>query len=195
MAYIVVDENGEIKEEFKGKRIVGLEHGDRVLRRASSEYLAKKIKQSKERAIERIKEMQKDKATYMNCLTDTFTKADTKEFKLLLGELNVYEKAFLLSVMPYVGYEDCAIKKDNGSPLSVKECAQISGMSERKAFEVISSLKDKCIIYKGKTGKETQYFMNPWLFSKGNKLNKVLKYMFRNYKVRCKGMKPWKDLQ
>lgn len=193
-SYIVIDENGEIKEEFTGKRIVGLEHGDRVLRKKSAEFLAIKEKYGRDKALEEIKESQKDKTVYMNCLTDTFTKADTKEFKCLLKELDVYEKAFLLSVMPYVGYEDCAIKKDNGSPLNMKDFVSVSGISERKLFDVIGSLKDKCIIYKGKTGNEIQYFMNPWLFSKGNKLNKVLKYMFRNYKIRSKGNVSWKDL-
>ena len=193
-SYIVIDENGEIKEEFTGKRIVSLEKGDRVLRKKSIEYLAIREKYGKEKALEKIKESQKDTTTYMNCLTDAFTKADTKEFKCLLKELDVYEKAFLLSVMPYVGYEDCAVKKDNGSPLNMKDFASISGMSERKVFDVVGSLKDKCIIYKGKTGSEIQYFMNPWLFSKGNKLNKVLKYMFRNYKIRSKGNVSWKDL-
>ena len=172
-----------------------MNHGDRVVRKKSLEYLAKKEKFGKEQIVENIKEVQKDGSTYMNCLTNIFTKADTKEFKLVLKELNVYEKAMILSLVPYIGYEDCAVKKDNGSPLNVKDLAEISGMSERKAFDVINSLKDKEMVYRGKNGTETQYFVNPWLLSKGNKLNKVLKYMFRNYKIRSKDGIMWKDLK
>lgn len=194
MAYIVIDENGEIREEFNGKRVVGLDAGDRVLRKKSLDYLKAQGKSGKEIAVEEIKLMQQNGITYMNCLTDNFTKACTKEFRLILKELSVYEKAFMLSVMPYVGYEDCAIKKDNGTPLGIKDFVEISGISERKIYDVIASLKEKDMIYKGKNSKEVQYFMNPWLFYKGNKLNKVLKYMFRNYKVRSKHMRFWSEL-
>lgn len=131
----------------------------------------------------------------MGPLSDVFVKGGTEELKLVLKELDVYEKAFVLSLMPYVGYEDCAIKKGNGSPLGMKDFEDVSGISLRKIYDILNELKNKCIIYKGKTGSEVQYFMNPWLFYKGNKLNKVLKYMFRNYKVRSKNMKCWKDIK
>ena len=189
--FTVIDENGEI---IDGK-FVQLEHGDKVLRKASREYLKRKSASKRDKAIEKIKDDQKDGKVYADSVQDVYTKAGSKEFRYLLGELNVYEKAFLLSVMPYVGYEDCAIKKDNGSPLNIKDFALVSGMSESKVYDVIAHLKKECIIYKGKTGSEVQYFVCPWLFCRGNRFNKVLKYMFREYKVRCRGNVAWKDLK
>lgn len=131
----------------------------------------------------------------MNIPSEMFVKVNHTEFRMLMKELDVYEKAFLVSIMMYVGYEDCSIRKDNGVPLNVKDFSDISGMSERKMFSVLSSLREKNVICKDKIGKDTVYFMNPWLCFKGNKLNKVLRCMFEDYRIRSNGMTKWKCLK
>jgi hypothetical protein len=69
--------------------------------------------------------------------------------------------------------------------------------------EVVTEMHDgdrivrgsKDIICRNKNSKERQYFVNPWLFCKGNRINKVLQTMFRNYGVRvCGGIK-WKHIK
>ena len=67
-------------------------------------------------------------------------------------------------------------------------------MSTGKLSKVIRSLIDKDILYKGKNSKNVQYFVNPWLFCKGNRINKVLKTMFENYKIRTYGVR-WGELK
>jgi hypothetical protein len=54
-------------------------------------------------------------------------------------------------------------------------------------------LLKKDIIYRGKNSENNQWFVNPWLFSRGSTINKVLKTMFQNYHIRTKGCR-WKDL-
>jgi len=111
-----------------------------------------------------------------------------------MKELNVYEKAFLYAIAPYVGYEDCCIKYDNGKELNFNTLSDITGISTGKLSEVIKGLIDKDILYKGKNSKNVQYFVNPWLFCKGNRINKVLKTMFKNYYIRTLGKK-WSELE
>ena len=102
-------------------------------------------------------------------IIDYFYKGNIAEIRAIMKELDTYEKAFLYSIAPFVSYEDCCLK------------------------ETIKSLIDKYILYKGKNSKNTQYFVNPWLFCKGNRINKVLKTMFKNYKIRTLGVR-WREL-
>lgn len=113
-----------------------------------------------------------------------------------MEKLNVYEKAFLFSITPYIGYEDCCLKyPSNGVELRFDKLVDISGMSRSKVSDVISSLVEKDILYKGKNSNTIQYFVNPWLFCKGNRINKVLKTMFKNYQIQVKDGTMWKDLK
>lgn len=112
-----------------------------------------------------------------------------------MKSLNIYEKGFLFSIVPYIGYEDCCLKYDNGIELKFDSLIEISGISKGKLSQVINSLVEKDILYKGKNSNMTQYFVNPWLFCKGNRINKVLKTMFKNYKIQIKNGKEWKELE
>lgn len=123
---------------------------------------------------------------------ESFFKGNIEEIKAVMIDLNVYEKAFLYSIVPYMGYDDCCLKYRNGNELTFDKLVEISGISKGKLSEVIKDLIKKDILYKGKNSQNAQYFVNPWLFCKGNRINKVLKRMFRNYKIRIYGIK-WGD--
>ncbi len=112
-----------------------------------------------------------------------------------MKELDTYEKAFLYTIAPYVGYEDCCIKNINGKELDMDDFVGLSGMSRDKAYRTIKSLIGKDILYKGKNSKNVQYFVNPWLFSRGTRVNKVLKRMFKNYRIRTKNNIKWSELE
>ena len=180
MPYIVIDENGEIVEELCGRRIVALNDGDRVVRKRSIEHYKKRLAENNKPSKAR---------SYTNVLADKFTMINIDELKLLIGALDVSEKAFLLSISPYVGYGDCCIKKGDGTSLNVKDIMDASNMSRSRVYEIIASLIDKNVLYKDKRG----YFVNPWLFYRGSKINGELKDMFGNYEIRCEDMVRWKD--
>lgn len=122
-----------------------------------------------------------------------YAKTNTGELKLLIPDLGKTEKVLLLSLLPYVGYDDCCLKYDNGKELNVENMAKISGLSLSTTEDVVSSLKSKDVLYKGKNSRNVQYFVNPWICSKGNRFNKVLKRMFNNYYIRSLGVQ-WKEL-
>lgn len=151
------------------------------------------FKRTKEKqAIKRQEEI--DEGQYDRWIVDTFYKGNVPELKAIMKELDTYEKALLYSVAPYIGYEDCCIRHTNGKELNVEDVAELSGMSRNKAFEVVKGLIEKDILYKGKNSKNVQYFVNPWLFSKGTRVNRVLKRMFKNYRIRTKNNVKWGEL-
>lgn len=126
---------------------------------------------------------------------ESFYKGNIEEIRKTMKDLDVYEKAFLYSIATYIGYEDCCLKYDNGVELRFDSLVEIAGISKGKLSSVINGLVEKDILYKGKNSNTVQYFINPWLFCKGNRINKVLKTMFKNYKIQVKNGTKWKDLK
>ena len=158
------------------------------MKESSINAFKKKLENDAERKIDEL-----STGNYEIWNLELFYKGNVKEIQAIMKELNVYEKAFLYSIVPYIGYDDCCLKYNNGNELSFEKMIEISGISKGKLSETIKSLIDKDILYKGKNSKNTQYFVNPWLFCKGNRINKVLKTMFKNYKIRTFGVR-WKEL-
>lgn len=179
-------------ETSTGEILATEENGDRIKYTKSSSIKSyRKIKETK--SIEKQKEIDECKKQVWEY--DRFFKGNIREIQLTMEDLDVYEKAFLYSIVPFVGYEDCCLKYSNGTELDMNAMVRISGISKRKMQDVIKGLIDKDILYRGKNSKTYQYFVNPWLFCKGNVINKVLKSMFKNYKIKTLNNVMWKDLK
>ena len=171
-SYIVDKKTGQITGEVK--------EGDRLTRKQS--IMALKLMQEKENATEPFGQ-------------DVFYKGYTNEIKAVLKELSTTERAFLFSIAPYINFEDCCLKYKNGVDVTTDDLIEICNLSRSTTFNTVNTLVDKDILYKGKNSKNRQYFVNPWLFCKGNRINKVLRTMFQNYRVRIYGGIKWKDLK
>lgn len=174
--HVVSPETGEIYTEIF--------EGDSILRGGSKKAL-KKIKEKKEAKI--IETLVWDMSNFM--------KMNTMEMRLWMKDLSQNEKVFLFSIVPYVSYDDCHLQDVGGEDMGTEDLVKIVGISRSVTYKTIESLLKKDIIYKGKNSKNKQYFVNPWLFCKGNRINKVLKTMFQNYKIRILGDKRWKDVR
>lgn len=147
--------------------------GDRVLRKQSIDYLN----------------------TYQEWRIEHFYKGNIDELRKQLLALSINERAFLMSIATYVGYTDCCLKYDNGNTLDTDDLMSLCGMQKSLLYATLDSLRKKDIIYKGKNSNGVQYFVNPWLFVKGNKINRVLKTMFCNYKIKIMGGQKWGELK
>ncbi len=112
----------------------------------------------------------------------------------MLNELDIYEKSFLYSIAAYVGYEDGCLKYDNGKEINFESLIEITQISRRKLKDVINQLVNKKVLYKKKKGRNIQYFVNPWLISKGNRISKKLRTMFKEYNIKIY-KKKWRELQ
>jgi hypothetical protein len=167
---MVNPDTGEITDEiYEGDRV-------RIIRKESLDYLVNTQSDFQEWHIE------------------NFYKANAPELRKIMQDLSVYEKAFIFAMATYVGYDDCCIKYPNGNDIGTEDLIKLTGFGRTKLFETIESLVKKDVIYKGKNSHGRQYFINPWLFCKGNRINVVLKAMFKNYRIRIRGGVKWKDI-
>ena len=158
MKKLVISEHGELLDE--------LNTGDRILRAKSIEFLKKS-----------------------ELIVDGgFVKLPIEELQLLLPELNIQEKSFLMSVAPYVGYDDCKLKwPKNGYDITSEQLLGIVGGSKSGFYRVINSLTDKRLLY----GK---YYINPWVLNRGKNQGKELRKYFKDYKIRSMGGIEWRAL-
>lgn len=166
-----------------GEQMNDIFPGDQIVRRESSESYKKYVKSKSEK-----------EKSYQRWDLDNFYRANISELTLLLEELSQSEKAFLFSISPYISFEDCHLMYHNNVDIGTEELVKITRMSRTTVYKIIDSLISKDILYKGMNSKTRQYFVNPWIFSKGSRINKVLKTMFGNYEIRILGNKKWKDL-
>jgi regulator of RNase E activity RraB len=180
-AHVVNAETGEITNQIF--------EGDSILRKESQDALKKlkEVKESKE-------EPQKQCETLIWNMSN-FMKMNIIEVRLWMDDLNQAEKAFLFSIVPCVSYDDCHLQTHDGKDIGTEDLVRITKLSRSLVYETIETLIKKDILYKGKNSKNRQYFVNPWIFCKGNRINRVLKTMFKNYKIRILGGKQWKDVK
>lgn len=175
VANVVSTNTGEIVDD--------LFPGDRIIRRESSNSYKKYVKKNSENTSE-----------YQKWNLDNFYRANISELTLLLKDLSQTEKAFLFSVSPYISFEDCRLVFHNNVDIGTEHLVEITNMSRTTVYSTINSLIAKDVLYKGRNSKTRQYFVNPWIFSKGSRINKVLKSMFGNYEIRILGNRKWKDI-
>lgn len=173
------------KESAVPKKVIVNLENDRVERVA---YEGDRVRIMREASINYLEQ-------YQTWNLEHFYKGHADEIRRLMKELSTNEKAFLFAIAAYVGYDDCCLKFPNGTDITSKHLIEITGLSNGAVHNTINSLVKKDIIYKGKNSKNRQYFINPWLFCKGNRINKVLKTMFKNYNIRIYGGTKWKDLK
>ena len=158
--------------------------GDKIVRLSSRE------------AFKKIKE-QETKNICEKWDVKDFNKINAEELQLIMNELSQLEKTFLFSILPYITFDSNSLQIGKGKKavdVGTEDLIEITGMARSTMYDVIKSLHEKDIIYKGKNSKNMQYYVNPWLFCKGNRINNVLKNMFKNYKIQSRGGVEWKDL-
>lgn len=124
-----------------------------------------------------------------------YVKSYTDELKLVLPQLTTIEKALFLSILPYVAYLSCCIQDREGRDIGLNEMERISGMAKKTVIKALQGLVDKDVLYRGKNSKKLQVFANPWLVASGAAINKTLKTMFKNYKIRSKEGVTWQEYE
>jgi hypothetical protein len=166
----IIDNNGQVLTEINP--------GDRIktIRKESLEFL------------ERQRELQEWNIIH-------FYKGNIDEIKQLNEDLTNSEMGILFAIIPYINYDDCCLKFENGKELGFDDMISLGKLSRGKTSEVLNELRKKDVIYKGLNSEGLQYFVNPWLFCKGNKIDKVLKTMFKNYRIRIKQNQKWDEIE
>ncbi len=119
-----------------------------------------------------------------------FVKINYAELMLLSDMLTNSERLFLFAVLPYIGYSDNCIRYINGRQLRFSDFREIIEFKKSKIYGILSSLSGKVVIVKY----NKKYFMNPWIATRGSRINKNLKNLFGEYFVLTKGKK-WSEIK
>lgn len=181
--FMIIDKDtGEILEEYDSSevRIIGKKQIDSC-KSTNGGSIKKEEEESRKEGIS---------------MRNTFIKNNHLELRAVKEELDLYERSVLTSMMDYIEYwSNCVVINEEGFT-TVDDIARISKVSWRKALDVLKSLTEKRLIAKVISGKRNryQYYINPWIATRGNVVNATLKSMFGEYPVRTKGMIKWKDL-
>lgn len=173
---------GEIEIEFEGDYKI-------VSKKQSDNYIKFKDKYGKKI----ISELEDNTIVPFN--VGNFHKLVTKEYTMILKELNDTEISFLARVMSHTAYRSCGVQSGRKLEFTMKELSELLSMNEKTMRKAIISLISKRMISKCvSSGYRFKIYVNPWICHKGSEIDATLKHMFGDYQVRSKNMKKWKDL-
>ena len=160
MAYKVVNDDGEI--------IGYIQEGDRVIRTESIDAIKGTVAWNPEESFGKFYPEAMKKLSKFNC-----TASESRLLFLALG---------------YVSYKSGLLMHDNGRSITARWLADELNMDIKHVYKTINNLIAKGILYKGSgdKGKIDEYFVNPFYFFKGNRINQTLIAMFSDPKDRVK---------
>ena len=92
----------------------------------------------------------------------------------------------LTTIIKYFRYDSGLVSFRNGKPLTVEDISNISKLPLSSCFMAVDKLVQKKIIGKSKVGHDIKYYMNPFIFCRGTRINRTLFTMFENSR--------WKNL-
>ena len=109
----------------------------------------------------------------------------TKVFDISMFELSRVltgtEMLFVMYLSRFIEYESGKLSYSNGKSVNKYVLGKHLSKSIRSIEMLLKSLEEKQVIHKCKQG-SIKYFVNPFLFMKGRKINKTLCEMFCNTK-------------
>lgn len=69
----------------------------------------------------------------------------------------------------------------SNSPLNNDDIMSVTGYSKSTVIRLMDELVKAKVFARTKVGVSYQYYANPYIFSKGSRINKTLEAMFKNY--------------
>lgn len=142
-----------------GEKIDELRPGDRLLRGKTAEYLADTVE------------------LLPNSI---YIKAFIRPMAVLADALTGAEMNLVYYCLQFLSYESGMLKNKNGQPLARTNISKTMDLSIQSIDRLLQGLKEKQVMGRNVVGREVQYFMNPWLFMRGKRINKTLYDMFKN---------------
>lgn len=133
--------------------------GDRILRKNTVDYLSRTVE---------------------IMANEPYTKVYNRPMFSIAKSLTGSELQMVYFLLPFMSFESGMLKTRNGQPLNRKQIAERTGLSINTVDRLLQGLKEKQIIGRNVVGREVQYFMNPYLFMRGKRINKTLHDMFKN---------------
>lgn len=148
----VIDENGQV--------LTTINSGDRILRKESVDHLSETIPWGKDM---------------------DFVKMYSHFSKVALG-LSGGATVIAVVLAEYIAYQSNLIcNRCQTNPLNNDDICRITGYEKRQVLRLMTELVEKKVFARTKVGHSYQYYANPYIYSKGARINKTLEAMFRNY--------------
>jgi len=115
------------------------------------------------------------------CKGYQYTKVFSDTMNVVGKELSGAECKIIMLLLSYIRYDSGMIATLKGNPLTNQDIVEIVKMSKRTVSDIMDGLVKKRIFARNRVGVCNQYFANPYIFLRGNYINKTLKAMFKNY--------------
>lgn len=145
---------------YKTGQVMGeLKEGDRILRARTEDYLDNTIEINKKEPFVKV-----------------YLKAMFEVSKSIDGTCN----QLLNILLPYTSYKTGILTYSNGNKINKKHILKISGLNEKTVDRCINKLIALKVIGKHKTGREVCYTVNPYIFMRGQRVNKTLHEFFKD---------------
>ncbi|MCT4507147.1 MAG: hypothetical protein N4A48_00010 [Tepidibacter sp.] len=96
--------------------------------------------------------------------------------------LNMTELGIILTLCNHIRYEDNLLYSSNGNALKKKDLCKILEIGHNAVDKYISSLVKKGVIATVKVKRSVNYYMNPYIFYQGNRIDNTLLNMFNKAK-------------
>ena len=114
-----------------------------------------------------------------------FIKVFTDELMKMRKKMNSTDIIVSTILMHFISYESGMLtktgKNDERYPLMNEDIEQITGLSNKVIVKTMKKLVDIGVYARTKHKRSFKYFANPYIFMKGNKINRTLKDMFKEY--------------
>lgn len=113
-----------------------------------------------------------------------FTKSFHSKLQNIRNEfsLSTMEMGIIFTLSFHIGYEDNLLCHDNGTPLKKKDLSKILDLAHNAIDKYMASLVDKGILAKVKVKRSVNYYLNPYIFYRGSRIDNTLLNMFNKAK-------------
>lgn len=104
---------------------------------------------------------------------------------MLKQHLTDREFSLAMALADFVCYEDCCLKEGghgNGAPLTTKDLAEKLNMNYNTLKEIMLALKKKEVLGVFTTGGNKVITINPYIYTRGNRVNKTVIAYFKKSK-------------
>lgn len=116
----------------------------------------------------------------------TFIKVFTGELMKMRLKMSSTDIIVSTILMHFISFESGMLtktgKNDERYPLVNKDIHGITGLSDKVVMKTMNKLVKIGVYARTKHKRSFKYFANPYIFMKGNSINKTLKDMFKEYK-------------
>lgn len=96
--------------------------------------------------------------------------------------LNLTEMGIIYTLSFHIRYEDNLLYNDNGTPAKKKDLSKILDLAHNAVDKYMASLVDKGVLAKVKVKRSVNYYLNPYIFYRGNRIDDTLLNMFNKAK-------------